>query len=272
MLNIDDSKRQAQSLVKALRAMGIADISSARALDVVARMNGYRNWQTAQAAGQLGEWNAVQQALYCAYPNADLLPLDLGQAYEKCGDTLFEAMMNVAKSQPLSRVIKTLEAWADVVDRLAHQVRHLLDRDEPFDLHALEVPKGLTPGLSRFLEIELREDAHTWEDVALRLETTRRDLFAVAAELRLMKDDRRTPVLLLDSCEGSGFVIPVEIPAGMTPTKAKAEAARIIAELKDREHDAPAELFDFSVRELKVKLAQAGFIPCGDTHLGPTWD
>lgn len=272
MMNIDYAKRQAQALAQALKDLGVGELSPARALDVVARMNGHRNWHTAQTAGNTGGWNTVQQAIYQGYPNADLLALEPGQPYERCGDSLFEALMEVGKTQPLSRVLKTVEHWAQAVDNLAVQVGVLLGRADGFNVDDLSLPRNLAAGLQRFLAIELREDVGSWQEVALRVESTRRDLYAVAVQLRLLQAGRHAPLLLLNSCEGSGFVIPVEIPQGMSLARAKEEAARVIRDLQDRQNCAPDVLFDFGVNELKVKLAQAGFGPCGDTELGPTWD
>lgn len=271
-MNLDQAKSEAKSLVNALRALGIAELPAAKALDVVARMKGYRNWQTAQAAGGIGGWNAVQRAVYDAYPHSDLLPLSPGDAWSDCGDTLFTALMNVAASQPLSRVLKTTEHWADEADRLQKQVVYLLERGAPFDVTQLALPKGLAPSFQHYLDVELREDTTSWLDVGSRLETTRRDLYCVALALRNVQDGMTERVMLLDNADGAAGAIPVRVPEGMTPTQARQAAGEVIESLRDRQTMAPDVLFDYSVAELKVRLAQAGFTPMADTYLGPAWD
>lgn len=271
-MNIDQAKNEAKSLVKALRALGLAELSATQALDVIAKMNGYRNWQTAQAAGGIGAWNAVQRTVYEAYPHSDLLPLAPGDAWADCGDTLFTALMDVAASEPLSRVIKTTEHWADEADRLQKQVVYLLERGAAFDVTQLALPKGLAASFRHFLDVELREDTTSWLDVGARLETTRRDLYCVALALRNVQDGMTERVMLLDNADGVAGVIPVRVPEGMTPTQARQAAGEVIESLRDRQTMAPDALFDYSVAELKVRLAQAGLVPMADTYLGPAWD
>ncbi len=272
-MNIDQAKVEAKALVSALKALGVGDITTSRALEVVARMNGFRNWQTAQSAGGVGQWNLLQRTVYLSYPDSDLLPLHQGQAYVACGDPLFEAMMHVAGSQPLSRVVKTLETWADETDTVQMQVRHQIDHRANFDVSRLMFPKGLAPSFDRFLRMEVSEEAGSWTEVASRLEKVRRDLFTVSNELRNLQQDTGDDIMLLASHNADPqTTLAVRVPASMTRTQARHVAQEVLTELQDRSHDAPGNLFDFGPAEAKVRLAQRGLEPLAEVFVGPTWN
>jgi hypothetical protein len=273
-MNTDQMKKQAASLAGALRAMGIADISSARALDVLSRMNGKRNWQTAKAAGSIGDWNGVQVAVCRAYRSSDLLGLVEGQDFLTCGDSLFVAMMNVSLSQPLSRVIKTFEHWAAEVDKLLMQVQVLMQGGSDFCVDDLAFPKGLAPSFLHFLQVEMSkaEGCHGWDNAGSRLETTRRDLYTVACELRHVESGSTQEIMMLDSTEGAAYGIPLVVPRGMTREVARETALKVIQELQNRGQDELGSMFDFSAAELRVRLAQAGFVTVPEAFEGPTWD
>jgi hypothetical protein len=272
-MNLDQLKADAKALARVLKSLGIAELSSAGALDIIAKMKGYRNWQTVQAAGGVGNWNALQKVVYASFPQNELLALKPGEAYEHCGDSLFIALMNVAHSQPMSRCIKTVEHWADEADKLQLQVQDFLANDTPFNMQSLQLPKGLAASFLYFLEMEFKDKGiEGWPEVGLRLEEVRRDLFSVAMGLRNLHDSTQEDTLLLESCGGTGHALPIRIPKGMALAQARQIADEVIYSLTDRSNNADGVLFDFSINELKVKLAQRGLIPLADSFIGPMWD
>lgn len=271
-MNNDQAKQQARVLVAALKNLGLAELSSSQALEVVAQMNGHRNWQTAQAAGNQGAWNALQACVYRSYPSSDLLPLEPGEAYDRCGDPLFAALMDLASSQPLSRVIASMTHWAHAVDQLqVTAVAKLVDDEESFDAATLKLPASLPQDFKRFLAAELREDVDTWDDASRRLESVRQQLYTVLSALHCEQVGSRQAVMTLTG-EDLQYGLPVLVPQGMSKREAYAHAAQVLRQLRERQATSQSEAFDYSPEEVMVRLAEVGLTPTPASYVGPQWD
>ncbi len=271
-MNIDQAKQQARALVSALKDLGLVDLSSSQALEVLARMNGHRNWQTAQAAGSQGAWNALQACIYRSYPSADLLPLEPGEAFDHCGDPLFTALMELAGMQPLSRVIASMTHWAHAVDQLQEvALTRVTEEDDSFAPNQLKLPGSLPEDFKRFLAAELREDVPTWHDASRRLESVRQQLYAVLSALHCEQAGSRQAVMTLTG-EDLQYGLPVLVPAGVSQQDAYARADKVLRELRERQATSEHEAFDYSPEEVMVRLAEVGLTPTPGSYTGPQWD
>ncbi len=271
-MNIDQAKQQARALVSALKDLGLVDLSSSQALEVLAKMNGHRNWQTAQAAGNQGAWNALQSCVYRSYPSADLLPLEPGDAFDDCGDPLFAALMNLAGAHPLSRVIASMTHWARAVDQLQEvAVSRVNEGEEAFEPSHLKLPTSLPEDFKRFLAAELREDVDTWDDASRRLESVRQQLYTVLSALHCVQAGSYQAVMTLTG-EDLQYGLPVLVPAGVSQQDAYARADKVLRELRERQTTSQHEAFDYSPEEVMVRLAEAGLTPTPASYTGPQWD
>jgi hypothetical protein len=263
--------RQSKTLAASLRRAGLS-LSPAQALDAVARMQGLPSWQAALKTGGVGAWSAAQLAVHRAFPGSEAFPVKPGGPYVGRASLLYEALMHLARAQPRTRLLKTLEHWAGQADQLQQGVRDALLIDEPFAPCKLVLPKGLAATFQAFLAGELQDPAlASWGELGQRLERLRGALYAVQAGL--LAQGPVPPLhatLLLDSLHGSPLPlgVPLPLPAG----EAYALAERVIGALHARAAEVADGLFVVSEGELKVHLVQAGFVLLAPGLPGPIWD
>lgn len=254
-MDIDSAKKQARALMRALQALGVARLDASTALEVVARMNGYRNWSTARHVGEgIGRWNSAQLAVHANWHGTMQHQPRPGEDYGHC-EPLFVAVMDVAGGQPLTRAGKTIEYWAQVVDELCAQAAWG---------DACEVPRlsaRLAVPFARALRAQLVGDP---AERLQRLRETRDLLYEVALALRRLVPVSCEQVLLLDSRDGCDYLLAVGVPAGRSLEEAAGVAERVLETLMERSPD-------YGAAALLVHLAQQGLAPVNHAF-GPVWD
>lgn len=298
-MDIDSAKKQAKALARALQALGVAHLENATALEVVARMNGFRNWSAAQRADGLGSWNAAQVAVHTYWCGERLNAPEPGQRYDGRA-TLYAAVMDVAGKEPLSRAIKTVEHWASIVQDLYDQAvqtpgplaadpackpgNAIRAADFPAARSALQaartqlayyyqmlpqatsksrksVAATLAPAFAQALDAQLVPDSL---ERVQRLQTVCEQLYCAALALRQLHPAACEKVLLLDSHNGSDCMLALGIPSGRSADEARNDAERVLEALCERSPN-------FSSAELLVRMAQLGYVPL-ETAFGPVWD
>lgn len=273
-----DMKKQAAALVKVLQEMGYTErLSPSNALSVVARLNGSRNWQTAQAEGNVGGWNAVQCAIYADWDCREFMVLEQGDDYSNCGDMFFTAVMDVAAAQPLSRVIVTLENWVSVANTLLTKVLPLMECETPATEVQLPLPASLAPAYAKALRADLFEGGSsrdlTWQEVAEALEGVRGSLYSTICTLYESQVQAPREVMVLSSDEGVGYVLTVGCPAGVTEEEAQSRAQKVMDKLRNRQEKGNAlDVFDYKASEVLANLAKVGFALFSRSYVGPVWD
>lgn len=269
-LCMDELKLQAKALTSALRTSGAAQLSPAQALDAIARIHGMGTWRKVLMAGGIGIWNASQLAVHRAYPGT--VRIAEGKSYVGSGDMLYESLMHLAHSQPRARLRKTLAAWSREVDHLQQAVRDAMLIDEPYAPGALELPKGLAPTFTAYLQYEFAPaNLSGWADAGERLERVRKALYAVqAALLPVPAVGGLQALMMLESLHGAPM--PLGVPVGMDISEAYRTAEDVISSLHARAVEVPDNLFAFDVVEMKVLLANAGFSTLAPVMTGPIWD